>query len=201
MQLGETIATYDVDLALRRETGKFEVRGPNGDIHYVTCRPNRLVANAETSASQIYPGAFLIRKIAELVGVEKIDADAVARQGGNFTPTDSPFLLESQQDVEIPSANADSGAMTSYDSMTRAGEICCLELSYSEGDGKAEPQCAFVYVKGEQTRISARTLMTAPCSNFNELDAEIRKLHAQLDEICLRAKKNFYKTYAAAASA
>jgi len=204
MQLGETIATYDVDLALRGETGKFEVTSPNGDIHYVTCRPNGLLAKAETSATRTYPGAFFIRKIAALVAAEKSDAGSSARQDGNFMPANSPFLLESRPDIEIPSTNADSGAMTPYDSTNEAENICCLDLSYSEGNGETEQPCAFVYVKGgetEDSRTSARTTMTAPCSSFTELDAEIRKLHAQLDEICLRAKKSFYKTYAAAASA
>jgi hypothetical protein len=34
---------------------------------------------------------------------------------------------------------------------------------------------------------------------FIELDAEIRRLHAELDEVRARAKKKFYKTHAAAA--
>jgi len=204
MQLGETIATYDVDLALRDETGKFEVRSPNGEISCVTCRPNRLLAKAEPSASQIYPGAFFIRKIAESVAVENSDAASAARQNGMSMSMNSPFLLESRQDVETASVNADVVAMVPDPPRTKADEICGLELSYYAGDGNTAQPSAFVYVKNKETehsRTSARTLMTAPCSSFTELDAEIRKLHAQLDEICLRAKKNFYKAYAAAASA
>jgi hypothetical protein len=203
MQLGETIATYDVDLALRGETGKFEVRGPNGDLHYVTCRPNGLVAQAETSASQLYPGAFFIRKIAALVEAEKSDANLTARQDGNFMPANSPFLLETRPDIEIPSTDADYGTMTPCDSGANTEKMFRLELSYSEADGKKEHPCAFVCVQSEAMQYlrSAWPLMTAPCSSFTELDAEIRRLHAQLDEICLRAKKNFYKAYAAAASA
>ena len=70
--------------------------------------------------------------------------------------------------------------------------------------GEDRAPCTFVYVESEETersRTNARPLMTAPCSSFTELDAEIRKLHARLEEICLREKKNFYKAYAAAASA
>jgi hypothetical protein len=37
--------------------------------------------------------------------------------------------------------------------------------------------------------------------NFIELDAEIRRLHAELDEIRARAKKKFYKAEATAVSA
>lgn len=41
------------------------------------------------------------------------------------------------------------------------------------------------------------TLITAQCVSFIELDAEIRRLHAELDEIRSRAKKKFYKAQAA----
>ncbi|HEY6763546.1 MAG TPA: hypothetical protein VI386_02135 [Candidatus Sulfotelmatobacter sp.] len=44
-------------------------------------------------------------------------------------------------------------------------------------------------------------LITRPCLNFIELDAEIRRLHAELDEIRARAKKKFYKAEAAAVGA
>jgi len=44
-------------------------------------------------------------------------------------------------------------------------------------------------------------LVTVPCLSFIELDAEIRRLHAELDEIRARAKKKFYKAEAAAAGA
>jgi hypothetical protein len=43
--------------------------------------------------------------------------------------------------------------------------------------------------------------MTSQCATFNELDSEIRRLQAQLDEIRSRAKKMFYKTQAFATSA
>jgi hypothetical protein len=45
--------------------------------------------------------------------------------------------------------------------------------------------------------IKASRLISAPCFTFNELDAEIRRLHAELDEIRARAKKKFYKAHAA----
>jgi len=47
----------------------------------------------------------------------------------------------------------------------------------------------------------ADKLVSAPCLSFIELDAEIRRLHAELDEIRARAKKKFYRAYTAAASA
>jgi hypothetical protein len=49
--------------------------------------------------------------------------------------------------------------------------------------------------------IGADKLITEPCLCFNELDAEIRRLHAELDEIRARAKKKFYRAQASAAGA
>jgi hypothetical protein len=62
---------------------------------------------------------------------------------------------------------------------------------------------ASICVKSAQEADSGETRasLTSQCGNFNDLEAEIRRLHAQLDEICSRAKKKFYKAHAAAASA
>jgi hypothetical protein len=49
--------------------------------------------------------------------------------------------------------------------------------------------------------VKASRLIGAQCLSFIELDAEIRRLHAELDEIRARAKKKFYKTHAAATGA
>src|ERR1700733_2152593 len=39
MRTGETIATYDVGLALRGKSGQFEIISPTGEIYDVTCKP------------------------------------------------------------------------------------------------------------------------------------------------------------------
>jgi len=44
-------------------------------------------------------------------------------------------------------------------------------------------------------------LITAQCLTFVELDAEIRRLYAELDEIRARAKRKFYNAEAAAVAA
>jgi hypothetical protein len=49
--------------------------------------------------------------------------------------------------------------------------------------------------------VGADKLITAPCLSFIELDAEIRRLHAELDEIRSRAKKKFYRAQASSAGA
>jgi len=70
MQLGETIATYDLGLALRGENGKFEVTSPTAEIYFVTCKPNHSISNLEWAGSRTNPQPFLIRKIAETISLE-----------------------------------------------------------------------------------------------------------------------------------
>jgi hypothetical protein len=82
-------------------------------------------------------------------------------------------------------------------------ETSSLDLLYLERDPSTEEPSACVYVKTGARHdcgdIGAEKLITAPCLNFIELDAEIRRLHAELDEIRARAKKKFYKAHAAGA--
>jgi hypothetical protein len=56
-------------------------------------------------------------------------------------------------------------------------------------------------VRQDYAGVKAERLITAQCLSFIELDAEIRRLHAELDEVRARAKKKFYKAHAAAAGA
>ena len=70
MQLGETIATYDVALALRGESGKFEVTSPSGEIFHVTCKPDHSISSLQWSGNQAGPQPFLLRKVAEPVSQE-----------------------------------------------------------------------------------------------------------------------------------
>jgi hypothetical protein len=199
MQLGETIATYDVDLALRGETGKFEVKSPDGETHYVTCRSNAIM-KTEKPSPEIYPGAFFIRKIAELVTTEKTDANPPAARCGNQVSASTPFLLENRE-AGMAGTHASSGVgMADHDQNNR---LCQLDLSYSTSEKKPDEPRAFVYVKtgpGQPAGLNGRLLLTAECASYTELDAEIRKLQAELDDICLRAKKNFYKARAAASA-
>jgi hypothetical protein len=80
-----------------------------------------------------------------------------------------------------------------------------LELSYLESDPRTQQPSACVYLKPRGTEdydgIKAEKLITVPCLTFVELDAEIRRLYAELDEIRARAKKKFYKAEAMAAGA
>jgi hypothetical protein len=84
-------------------------------------------------------------------------------------------------------------------------ETSSLDLSYLESDPRTKQPSACVYLKAsgiqDYAGIKAEKLVTVPCLSFIELDAEIRRLHAELDEIRARAKKKFYKAEAAAVGA
>lgn len=78
-------------------------------------------------------------------------------------------------------------------------ETSSLDLVYFDRDPFTDLPSAGICLKANM-RI-ADGLITRPCLNFIELDAEIRRLHAELDEIRARAKKKFYKAEAAAVGA
>jgi hypothetical protein len=69
-------------------------------------------------------------------------------------------------------------------------------LSYVESDPQTHQPSACIYIKPAG---GSEMLITTPSLSFIELDCEIRRLHAELDEIRARAKKKFYKAEAAAA--
>lgn len=81
-------------------------------------------------------------------------------------------------------------------------ETSNLDFSYIENDPRTQQPSACIYVKATGERdyngIGAEKLISAHCLSFIELDGEIRRLHAELDEIRARAKKKFYKAEAAA---
>jgi hypothetical protein len=84
-------------------------------------------------------------------------------------------------------------------------EISSLDFVYLESDPRTQQPSACIYLKAaasqDYARVKADRLVTAQCLSFIELDSELRRLHAELDEIRARAKKKFYKTHAAAAGA
>jgi hypothetical protein len=86
-----------------------------------------------------------------------------------------------------------------------AMETSSFDLLYLESDPKTQQPSACLRLKSHGGQnyagVSADTLITSPCLSFIELDAEIRRLHAELDEIRARAKRKFYKAEAAAAGA
>ncbi len=73
-----------------------------------------------------------------------------------------------------------------------------LGLLYLEKDPRSEQPSACICVKPSGTQdyagVPADQLISAHCMSFLQLDAELRRLHAELDEIRAQAKKKFYKS-------
>jgi hypothetical protein len=82
-------------------------------------------------------------------------------------------------------------------------ETSNLDFLYLDCDPRTQEPSACIYLKlssqQDYAGVKADRLVSAHCLSFLELDAEIRRLHAELDEIRARAKKKFYKTEAVAA--
>lgn len=81
-------------------------------------------------------------------------------------------------------------------------ETSSLDLVYLDRDPFTDLPSAGICLKanaGIATGIKADGLLTRPCLSFVELDAEIRRLHAELEELRARARRKFYQAEAAAA--
>jgi hypothetical protein len=195
MQLGETIATYDVALALRGESGKFDVTSPTGEVYHVTCEPNHSIANLEWAGNRTDPQPFLIRKISEPVSPDgkilSTGADAA-----NMRAPMSPFLLD-QAGADKAGARAVVDSLKSTPATVSTPEVVGLDLVFTESDAATKNPSACVALRAGHSVQSAQLWITAACSNYNDFDVEIRRLQAQLDEIRYRARKRFYKTQAA----
>jgi len=77
-------------------------------------------------------------------------------------------------------------------------QIINFGLLYLENDPRTQQPSACVCVKPSGVQdyfgVPADQLISAHCMNFLQLDAELRRLHAELDEIRAQARKKFYKT-------
>lgn len=80
-----------------------------------------------------------------------------------------------------------------------------LDFLYLQNDLRTQQPSACIYLKStggdDYAGVKADRLVSKHCLSFIELDAELRRLHAELDEIRARAKKKFYKAEAMAAGA
>jgi hypothetical protein len=203
MQLGETIATYDVALALRGESGKFVVKSPAGEIYHVACEPNHSIVNLQSPGNGSNPQPFLIQKVAEPVPSsmpEKTGAPA------GETPIQSrtaktPFL------IDVGSHDSASEVRETLDSIPavsrpdpKMADVEDLDILYQEVGADSEQPTAWVCLRSELQDDRAK-LVTNACTTFNEFDAEIRRLHARLDDIRHRARKKFYQARVIAAGA
>jgi hypothetical protein len=210
MQLGETIATYDVAMALRGESGKFDITSPTGEIFHVTCKPVPIISSLEWSGNGTVNQPFLIQKVAEPVSPEqaadrgkepvKIMAPAMPENAASAQAGRAPFLLENQsEDTKSPKGDPSAPPAVGEDKLDNL-EVAGFDLLYLENDPKTSRPSACVYLKNGQIGKAAKLMMPV-CDTYIEFDAEVRRLHAQLDEIRSRAKKQFYKAYESAVSA
>ncbi len=194
MQPGETIATYDLGLALRGECGRFEVVSPAGEIYHLICQPNHSSSSLEWAHSRTAPQPYLVRKITATVLPERENRTTATR-----ACDEAPFLVESEPDDGEPlfARSSAKGLLATADENPPSRGMAGLELVYLESEAETKhPMACVAAISGP-----AETVMTASCATFNELDTEIRKLHAQLDEIRARARKKFYLAHADAATA
>jgi hypothetical protein len=78
-------------------------------------------------------------------------------------------------------------------------------LLYLEKDPRTQQPSACICLKSgglqDFAGVAADRLISAHCLSFIELDAELRRLHAELDEIRAQAKKKFYKAEVAIGAA
>jgi hypothetical protein len=113
----------------------------------------------------------------------------------------APFLLEKQNASEQTLQEDPIEEEILLDMETNP-TIWSLELLYRESDSAHEQPIAMVRLVGEtKTGVGVTNSLTSRCLHFNDLDSEVRRLQAQLEDIRVRAKKKFYKAHAAAASA
>jgi hypothetical protein len=80
-----------------------------------------------------------------------------------------------------------------------------LDFLYLEKDPRTQHPSACVCVKSSVQQdfagVPADRLVSKHCLSFIEFDAELRRLHAELDEIRAQAKKRFYKAEIAVGTA
>ena len=97
-----------------------------------------------------------------------------------------------------------TGRESNLSLIIRGMETSTLDLAYLEIEPCTKQPSACIYVKGsvgnDCAGVTADKLLTSQCLNFVALDAEIRRLHAELEEIRARAKKKFYSAESAAAA-
>jgi hypothetical protein len=198
MQLGETIATYDVALALRGESGKFVVTSPAGEIYHVACEAQHSIVNLQSSGNGSNPQPFLIQKVAEPVQSSAPEKSSVTETIQSRT-LKTPFL------IDVGDSGLGPGAREALDSTAavrpdeKIADFGDLDLLYQDVGADSELPVAWVCL-GRESHEDEK-LVTKACSTFNEFDAEIRRLHARLDDIRYRARKKFYEARVIAAGA
>jgi hypothetical protein len=201
MQLGETIATYDVALALRGESGKFVVTSPAGEIYHVACEPYHSIVNLQSSANGSNSQPFLIQKVAEPVYMTEKTGTDQAETSTQVQGAKTPFLVSGDAN-DFQSENKTLQLSKQEASQTGLGneDVSNLDLLLVEVAPESRQPTVWVCLR-DKLQHDRGKLLTNACTTFNEFDAEIRRLHAQLDDIRYRARKKFYQAQVIAAGA
>jgi hypothetical protein len=194
MQLGETIATYDLALALRGESGKFVVTSPAGETFHVNCKQDHSIVNLQWSGNGSNPQPFLIRKVAEPVPSSLPEKNGTSVNEIMQPRTGkTPFLIDvGDSVVKSDSREEQQSTSVAFQHNPNTGVVEYLDLFYQEADSDSEQPAAWVCFHNESQNESGKMVSNA-CTTFNELDTEIRRLHARLDDIRYRARKKFYQ--------
>jgi hypothetical protein len=201
MQLGETIATYDVAMALRGESGKFVVTSPGGEIYDLTCELHHSIINLQSSGNGSNPQPFLIQKVAEPVRVAGKTPTDLTETPKPVDGAKAPFLvggdtsgLRAENGAPQPVKPGPSQTGPENESVSNL-DLLCAEVGL-----EPTQETVWVCLRGEAQHDRGK-MVTSACTSFNEFDAEIRRLHAQLDDIRCRARKKFYQAQVIATGA
>jgi hypothetical protein len=81
VKLGESFQTYNPTLAVRREYGTFQVKTPNGEELYLTCKPGEPVVIEWPDNGTANKLPFIVTKISEPVPLN-MEHVAPIRQAG-----------------------------------------------------------------------------------------------------------------------
>ncbi|HEY4904008.1 MAG TPA: hypothetical protein VIH89_11090 [Candidatus Sulfotelmatobacter sp.] len=82
-------------------------------------------------------------------------------------------------------------------------ETTNFDLFFLDSEPKTKRQVAHIYVNATGSQnyggVKAEKLVSSACTSFRELDAEIRRLQTELEEIRARARKKFARAQVLAA--
>jgi len=110
----------------------------------------------------------------------------------------TPFLLDQLAGADKAGVRAVVESPKTTPATASTPEVVGLDLLFTESDPGTKNPSACVALKTGLSVQPTQVWITAACANYNDFDAEIRRVQAQLDEIRYRARKRFYQTQAAA---
>jgi hypothetical protein len=175
---------------------------PAGETYQLTCEQDHSIVSWEWTGTN--PRPFLIRKVAEPVPFSKPD-QAATRMPEMVAPprgAKTPFLVETgdrQSEAEARETPVPAVSPVSRPDPNLAN-LEDLDLLCRQVRDEGAQTTVWVCLRTESAHHHENPV-TNGCTTFNEFDAEICRLHAQLDQIRYRARKKFYEAQIVAAGA